>query len=113
MGGRRMRACMNSAAEGQGGAHKGGRAGWLAAAAKGVLETGAPTHPPTHTHPPVRSGTGSAGATIRMYIEAYTADPSKFEADAQEQLASIIATALEVSKLQELTGRDKPTVITW
>jgi phosphoglucomutase len=58
------------------------------------------------------SGTGSAGATIRMYIEAYTADPSKFELDAQEVLKSIIGTALEVSKLQEFTGRDKPTVIT-
>jgi phosphoglucomutase len=58
------------------------------------------------------SGTGSAGATIRLYIEAYTDDASKFELDAQEVLKSIIGTALEVSKLKEFTGRDKPTVIT-
>ncbi|KAL4859281.1 Phosphoglucomutase [Chlorella vulgaris] len=58
------------------------------------------------------SGTGSAGATIRLYIETYTDDASKFELDAQEVLKSIIGTALEVSKLQEFTGRDKPTVIT-
>jgi phosphoglucomutase len=63
--------------------------------------------------PPLNcSGTGSAGATIRLYIETYTDDASKFELDAQEVLKSIIGTALEVSKLQEFTGRDKPTVIT-
>lgn len=58
------------------------------------------------------SGTGSAGATIRLYIETYTQDASLFEADAQDILKDIIGTALEVSKLQEFTGRDKPTVIT-
>jgi phosphoglucomutase len=58
------------------------------------------------------SGTGSSGATVRLYIEAYTKDASQFEADAQAVLKDIIATALEVSKLQEFTGRDKPTVIT-
>lgn len=47
-----------------------------------------------------------------MYIEAYTDDEAAFEKDAQDVLKSIIGTALEVSKLQEFTGRDKPTVIT-
>ncbi|WPT14178.1 Phosphoglucomutase [Picochlorum sp. SENEW3] len=58
------------------------------------------------------SGTGSAGATIRMYIETYTKDASKFELDAQDALKDIINAALETSRLQEFTGRDKPTVIT-
>ena len=58
------------------------------------------------------SGTGSSGATIRMYIEQYEADKTKMLLDAQEALKPIIETALEVSKLQEFTGRDKPTVIT-
>lgn len=58
------------------------------------------------------SGTGSAGATIRLYIEQYTNDASKFSVDAQETLGPIIKTALEASKLTELTGRGKPTVIT-
>jgi phosphoglucomutase len=58
------------------------------------------------------SGTGSAGATIRMYVEAFTADAAQFEADAQDVLKDIIATALETSKLKEFTGREKPTVIT-
>jgi len=58
------------------------------------------------------SGTGSSGATIRLYIEQYEKDPSKVDVDAKEALKSIIETALEVSKLKEFTGRDKPTVIT-
>ena len=58
------------------------------------------------------SGTGSSGATIRLYIEQYETDEAKMMIDAQEALKSIIETALEVSKLQEFTGRDKPTVIT-
>lgn len=58
------------------------------------------------------SGTGSAGATVRMYIEQYSDDTSKHGLDAQEALGPIIKTALEVSKLQEFIGRDKPTVIT-
>jgi phosphoglucomutase len=58
------------------------------------------------------SGTGSSGATIRMYIEQYTNDANKITADAAEALAQIIKTALDLSKLTEFTGRDKPTVIT-
>ena len=58
------------------------------------------------------SGTGSAGATIRMYIETFTNDESTFEQDAQTVLKGIISAALGVSRLQEFTGRDKPTVIT-
>ena len=58
------------------------------------------------------SGTGSSGATIRLYIEQYEDDKSKMLLDAQEALKPIIETALEVSKLKEFTGREKPTVIT-
>jgi len=58
------------------------------------------------------SGTGSAGATIRLYIEQYSNDPSHYEKDAQEALAPIIKVALELSQLEKLTGRERPTVIT-
>lgn len=58
------------------------------------------------------SGTGSSGATIRLYIEQYSADPSTYGNDAQESLGPIIQVALGISRLQEYTGRDKPTVIT-
>ncbi|KAG4082976.1 hypothetical protein H8356DRAFT_968804 [Neocallimastix lanati (nom. inval.)] len=58
------------------------------------------------------SGTGSSGATIRMYVEKYTNDASQFEADTQETIKSIIKAALEISQLKEFTGREEPTVIT-
>lgn len=58
------------------------------------------------------SGTGSSGATIRLYVERYEPDPSKQSDNAQEALKPFIDMALRVSKLKELTGREKPTVIT-
>lgn len=58
------------------------------------------------------SGTGSSGATIRLYIEQYTNDKARLLEDAQVALKDIIQVALDLSKLQEFTGRDKPTVIT-
>ncbi|KAJ6339260.1 hypothetical protein OIU77_007258 [Salix suchowensis] len=58
------------------------------------------------------SGTGSAGATVRIYIEQYEPDVSKHEMDAQIALKPLIDLALSVSKLKDFTGRDKPTVIT-
>ena len=58
------------------------------------------------------SGTGSSGATVRMYIEQYEADVTKQGADAQDALAPLIKVALETSKLAEFTGRESPTVIT-
>lgn len=58
------------------------------------------------------SGTGSAGATIRLYVEKYSNDEKEFGADAQVGLKPLIEQALKVSKLKEFTGREKPTVIT-
>ncbi|XVF12400.1 hypothetical protein REPUB_Repub08aG0114800 [Reevesia pubescens] len=58
------------------------------------------------------SGTGSAGATVRIYIEQFEPDISKHDMDAQVALKPLIDLALSVSKLKDFTGRDKPTVIT-
>lgn len=58
------------------------------------------------------SGTGSSGATIRLYLEQYEPESSKHDVDAQDALKPLIDVALTTSKLQEFTGRDKPTVIT-
>ncbi|XP_057428091.1 phosphoglucomutase, chloroplastic [Lotus japonicus] len=58
------------------------------------------------------SGTGSAGATVRVYIEQFEADVSKHDVDAQIALKPLIDLALSVSKLKDFTGREKPTVIT-
>jgi len=58
------------------------------------------------------SGTGTEGATLRLYLEAFEADPARQRADAQEALAPLIAIADELSQLKQRTGREKPTVIT-
>eukprot|EP01097_Dermamoeba_algensis_P001010 TRINITY_DN1379_c0_g1_i1.p1 TRINITY_DN1379_c0_g1~~TRINITY_DN1379_c0_g1_i1.p1 ORF type:complete len:565 (+),score=142.14 TRINITY_DN1379_c0_g1_i1:76-1770(+) len=58
------------------------------------------------------SGTGSSGATIRLYVEKYESSPDKLFNDPQDALKPLIQVALEVSKLQHYTGRTSPTVIT-
>ena len=58
------------------------------------------------------SGTGSAGATIRLYVEKYSSMAAEYAADVQEALRPIIDVALQLSALQRHTGREKPTVIT-
>uniref|UniRef100_A0A8D1W9T1 Phosphoglucomutase-1 n=1 Tax=Sus scrofa TaxID=9823 RepID=A0A8D1W9T1_PIG len=58
------------------------------------------------------SGTGSAGATIRLYIDSYEKDLAKIYQDPQVMLAPLISIALKMSQLQERTGRTAPTVIT-
>lgn len=58
------------------------------------------------------SGTGTSGATLRIYLEAFEPDTSKHDLDAQVALAEMIKIALQISELKQRTGRDKPTVIT-
>ncbi|THF95617.1 hypothetical protein TEA_016659 [Camellia sinensis var. sinensis] len=58
------------------------------------------------------SGTGSEGATIRLYIEQYEKDSSKIGRDSQDALAPLVEVALKLSKMEEFTGRSAPTVIT-
>jgi phosphoglucomutase len=58
------------------------------------------------------SGTGTEGATLRIYLEAYDADTKNHHLDAQAALAEMIQIALEVSELKQRTGRSSPTVIT-
>lgn len=56
-----------------------------------------------------KSGTGSSGATIRVYLEKYSKETDK---DVAEALKEISDRALLLCQLQELTGRKEPTVIT-
>ena len=58
------------------------------------------------------SGTGTGGATLRVYMERYEPDPAKQDLDSQEALAGLIATADKVAGISKRTGRDKPSVIT-
>ena len=58
------------------------------------------------------SGTGSSGATVRMYVDSYEKDPAKLFGSAQEMLGPCVEVGLVISQLRELTGRTQPTVIT-
>ncbi|EJC99976.1 phosphoglucomutase [Fomitiporia mediterranea MF3/22] len=58
------------------------------------------------------SGTGSQGATVRMYVEKYTKDVKQYGQETAEGLKGLIEVALSISQLKEFLGRDKPTVIT-
>lgn len=58
------------------------------------------------------SGTGTEGATLRIYLEAFEPDSSKHHLDAQVALAEMIKIGLQISQLIERTGRITPTVIT-
>ena len=58
------------------------------------------------------SGTGTAGATLRVYLEAFEVNVSLHHLDAQDALKELIQIALRISELQTRTGRDQPTVIT-
>ena len=58
------------------------------------------------------SGTGTEGATLRVYLERYEADPDKQGLDAQDALSELIRIAEEVAGIKHHTGRQAPTVIT-
>jgi phosphoglucomutase len=58
------------------------------------------------------SGTGTEGATIRLYVERYEPDANKHDQETQAALSDLIQLADEISKLKEITGRNEPTVIT-
>ena len=58
------------------------------------------------------SGTGSSGATIRLYVEKHESDSSKFGLDAQEYLKDNVKLATDLLKLQEFIGRVEPDVRT-
>ena len=58
------------------------------------------------------SGTGTQGATLRIYLEAFEPNVANHHLDAQVALKEMIEIALEISQLKQRTGRDAPTVIT-
>ena len=58
------------------------------------------------------SGTGTEGATLRVYLERYENDPEKQSVDAQEALAPLVAIAEQLAGIRARTGRAVPTVVT-
>lgn len=58
------------------------------------------------------SGTGTQGATLRLYLESFTDDVAKQNVETQEALGDLVRIADEIAQIRENTGMDKPTVIT-
>ncbi len=58
------------------------------------------------------SGTGTQGATLRVYIEQYEPDPAKHDQPVQDALAPLILIARELAQIEARTGRAEPDVVT-
>ncbi|NJS38880.1 MAG: alpha-D-glucose phosphate-specific phosphoglucomutase [Rhodobacteraceae bacterium] len=58
------------------------------------------------------SGTGTEGATLRVYLERYAAGPDGLDLDAQEALAPVIRAAHVLAGIAAHTGRTAPDVVT-
>ena len=58
------------------------------------------------------SGTGTEGATLRVYLEAYEPDPARHDRDTQVALQPLIRIADQLAEIRARTGRAAPSVIT-
>ena len=58
------------------------------------------------------SGTGTSGATLRVYLERVETDPARLQDETQAALTPVIAAAEEIGRIREITGRAAPDVVT-
>ncbi|WP_409434079.1 alpha-D-glucose phosphate-specific phosphoglucomutase [Litorimonas sp. RW-G-Af-16] len=58
------------------------------------------------------SGTGTVGATLRLYVEKYVTDPDRLNDDNHTALADIVTIAEKITDIHNLTGRDKASLVT-
>jgi phosphoglucomutase len=58
------------------------------------------------------SGTGTAGATLRIYLERFEPDPARHGQETQAAVSTLIETAEALAEIKRRTGRDAPSVIT-
>ena len=58
------------------------------------------------------SGTGTKGATIRVYLESYVPSSGDLNQDPQAALADMINAINDLAEIKQRTGMDQPTVIT-
>jgi len=58
------------------------------------------------------SGTGTAGATLRVYLERYEPDASRHARETQAALADLVALSRDIAEIEARTGRAAPSVIT-
>ncbi len=58
------------------------------------------------------SGTGTEGATLRLYLERYAAGPDGLHHDPQLALAPVIRAAHALARIEHFTARNRPDVVT-
>ena len=58
------------------------------------------------------SGTGTVGATLRVYLEAYEPDPDKQARETAEVMDPLVQLAKDIAQIEQRTGRSKPDVVT-
>jgi phosphoglucomutase len=58
------------------------------------------------------SGTGTVGATLRVYIEHYVSPEGDLGQETQAALADLVALSRELSGIEARTGRKAPSVVT-
>ena len=58
------------------------------------------------------SGTGTEGATLRVYLERFEPDPERQDVETQKALGPLIAAAERLAGIRDRLGRDRPTVVT-
>jgi len=58
------------------------------------------------------SGTGTEGATLRVYLEAYETDPDRQNRPTAEVMQPLVGIATGIAQIESRTGRKQPTVIT-
>jgi len=58
------------------------------------------------------SGTGTEGATLRVYLESFEADATRHDLPVQTALAALITAARELARITAHTGRSEPSVVT-
>ena len=58
------------------------------------------------------SGTGTEGATLRIYLERHEPDPSRHDLDTQEALQPLVQLAENLAQVRSITGMDRPSVMT-
>ena len=58
------------------------------------------------------SGTGTQGATLRVYLESFVPPSGNLNQDPQQALADLISSIDQLAEIKTRTGMDRPTVIT-
>ena len=58
------------------------------------------------------SGTGTAGATLRVYIERFEPGPQHLDLETGEALGDLIALSRSLADIERFTGRKEPSVVT-